>query len=273
MADFQDNPPHPLFPPLDEEDDDASPAPLVSEILIQRAEQGKKVTCPRMFRGEELQSLNDLHSLYGGGEYELIARHNGRITARRRYTIPGSMKPMYDEGNNPLEPTKTPIQAQVINPMQAMLGTGEGGVMGLIMMMMQSMMAQQAQAAQAQTQMFLAMMQGNQQQSAEEKANARAELAANIERERINSERTMTLMREMMQSRGQSGSGDEFSRGVDFYRSFANAQIEMARATAKESGEDGVSSILETLMQAFQGYQMLQQQSAPVVTQAAVAAQ
>lgn len=269
VTDFQENPAHPLFPPLDEEDDDCV-HPLVSEIWLQRAEQGKKVTAPRTFRGEELLSLNALFELYGGGDYELVAKHNGRVTARRRYTIPGIMKPMYDEGVNPQE-TKAPQKAQVINPMQAMMGSGgEQGFMGLIMMMMQGMMQQQAQAAQAQTQMFLAMMQGNQQQSAEEKANARAELQANIERERIASERTMTLMREMMQNRPAGGSGDEFSRGVEFYRSFANAQIEMARASAKESGEDGIESLLGTLMQAFQGYQAFKNAEGPAEAVAGV---
>jgi hypothetical protein len=128
--------------------------------------------------------------------------------------------------------------------------------MGLIMMMMQQMMQQQAQAAASQTQMFIAMMQGNQQSSAEEKAQARAELQANIERERISSERTMALMREMMGSKSSNGSGEDFTRGVEFMRGFAMQQIEMTKAMAKGEDTGGeLGSLLETLGQAFQAAQ------------------
>ena len=147
--------------------------------------------------------------------------------------------------------------------------------MGLIMMMMQQMMQQQAQAAQSQTQMFIAMMQGNQQSSAEEKAQARAELQANIERERISSERTMALMREMMSAKG-GGSGEDFTRGVEFMRSFAVQQIDTLNSAAKGEDTDW-GSILETVGQVMQGAGLLKnlaggslpEGAAQVVTEAA----
>ena len=256
MPDFQENPAHPLFPPDD--DDDDSPAALISEICVQRVELGKKVTCPRMFRGEELMSLTDLAALYGGGEYELIGRHNNRITSRRRYTIPGANKPMYE--GSVQEAEKPVTQSQVINPMQAMIGTGDGGIMGLIMMMMQQMMQAQAQAAQNQTQMFLAMMTNTQQQSSEEKAQARAELQANIERERQSAERTMAMMREMMQSRPGS-SGEEFSKGIEFMRSFAMQQIQSAKEAAGTGGESELERLLGTGLELVQGYMAFKQQT------------
>ena len=129
--------------------------------------------------------------------------------------------------------------------------------MGLIMMMMQQMMQQQAQAAASQTQMFIAMMQGNQQSSAEEKAQARAELQANIERERMASERTMSLMREMMGARG-GDSGESFYKGVEFMRTFAAQQIDMLKSQAKGDDTDW-GSVLETVGQAIQGLQMFNQ--------------
>lgn len=257
---------HPLFPVDEDSDDDE--IRTVTSIHVARKENGKLMFAPRPRRADELNSLEQIHSEFGGGEYCLIGYNNGRITARRTINLSGKSKPLFDDGVEPvLEKPAAP--SQIINPMQAMMGGGEGGIMGLIMMMMQQMMQAQAAAAQNQTQMFMAMMSNTQAQSSEEKASARAELQANIERERISSERTMTLMREMMGAKG-GGSGEDFTRGVEFYRSFANAQIEMARATAKESGDDGVGSILETLMQAFQGYQALQEMKnggVPAVTQ------
>lgn len=265
MADFQDNPPHPLFPPLDDgksddtDPDEVIPAPLVTEILVQRVEQGKKVTCPRAFRGEELLSLVDLCALYGGGEYELIAKHAGRITARRRYTISGPSKPMYDTGPTSEEAVKAPAIQAPMNPLGVMMGE-QGGVMGLIMMMMQQMMQQQAAAQQSQTQMFIAMMQNSSASSKEDKELQRAELAANIERDRLASERTMSFMREMMANRPAGGS-DEFTKGVEFMRAFATTQIQTAKEAAGASGDSELERLLGTGMELLQGYMQFKQQS------------
>jgi hypothetical protein len=246
-------PGHPLFLTEDSDDDPVN----VSEIQIARVENGQQVFYPRLFPATELQSLEQVAAELGGGSYILIARHEGRITTRRKYVLPGKPKPMYDESRQEKDPPAAVVPP--INPMSAM--GGESGLMGLIMMMMQQMMQQQAQAAQSQTQMFIAMMQGNAQSSAEEKAQARAELQANIERERISSERTMSLMREMMMAKGGGGAGEDFTRGVEFMRSFATQQIDTLRANAKGEDNDW-SSILETLGQVMQGVGMLKQVNA-----------
>lgn len=245
-------PGHPLF--LPEEDDDEPVQ--VSQIQVTRMENGKQVFAPRVRPASELQSLEQIAGEFGGGTYVLIARHEGRITTRRKYDIPGLPKPLYDEEPK-TAPTPVASQTAPIDPMSAMMGGQQGGsLMGLIMMMMQQMMQQQAAAAQSQTQMFIAMMNNNQQSSAEEKAQARAELQANIERERLNSERTMALMREMMGNRG--GSSEDFTRGVEFMRTFAQQQIEMAKSAAKGEDNGGeLASLLETLGMAMQGFGML----------------
>jgi len=88
--------------------------------------------------------------------------------------------------------------------------------------------------------------------SREEKAQARAELQANIERERLASERNMSLMREMMQAKG-GGSGEEFTRGVEFMRGFAMQQVETLRQAAGKGEDTDWGGILETLGQLVQG--------------------
>jgi hypothetical protein len=239
-------PGHPLFLTEDSDDDPVA----VSEIQIARVENGQQVFYPRLFPANELQSLEQVSAELGGGSYILIARHEGRITTRRKYVLPGKPKPMYDEGRqegSTEKPVTTPSLTvpPVADPM-----------MSMIMMMMQGMMQQQAQAQQSQTQMFIAMMQGNQQSTAEEKAAARAELQANIERERINSQQTLALMREMMTSRG-GGSGEDFTRGVEFMRTFATQQIDLLKVQSKGEDTDW-GSILETLGQAMQGLKLFQ---------------
>lgn len=246
---------HPLFPVGEDADDDE--IKTVTSIHIARKENGKLMYAPRPRAANELESLEQIHAEFGGGEYVLIGYNNGRISARRMVNLSGKPKPMYDDGAQE-EPKAPATVAPVIDPMA--MG-GNNGLMGLIMMMMQQMMQQQAQAAQSQTQMFIAMMQGNQQASAEEKAQARAELQANIERERINSERTMAMMREMMSARS-GGSGEDFTRGVEFMRSFATQQIETLKETATKGGDTDWGSILETFGQVMQGVGLLKQVNA-----------
>jgi len=224
---------HPLFPA--DADDEEDEIKLVSFISVSRIENGKQYLAPRQRRADELRSLDQLHAEFGGGEYVLTAFHNGRISTRRKLNLPGKSKPMYDEGITSPEEAKAVSQAASVDPMSAMMG-GQGGLMGILAMMMQTMMQNQAQAAQSQTQMFIAMMNKDSESSREEKAQARAELQANIERERLASERNMSLMREMMQAKG-GGSGEEFTRGVEFMRGFAMQQVETLRQAAGK-GED-----------------------------------
>ena len=242
---------HPLFPASEDDDDDE--IKLVSFISISRIENGKQYLAPRQRRADELRSLDQLHAEFGGGEYVLTAFHNGRISTRRKLNLPGKSKPMFDEGVNSAEEQRASAQTAPTpaDPMAAMMG-GQGGLMGLIMMMMQQMMQQQAAAAASQTQMFIAMMQGNQQSSAEEKAQARAELQANIERERISSERNMAMMRELMQAKAGSGdSSNGFTQGVEFMRGFAQLQIEQIKSASKGDDTDW-GSLIETLGTAVQ---------------------
>jgi hypothetical protein len=246
--------PHPLFLPEGDDDDIVQ----VSQIHITRLENGQQVYAPRVREASELRSLDQVSAEFGGGCYILIARHENRISTKRKYVLPGKPKSMFDETEKETT-SPTVSQTPTIDPMSAAMGSGpQGGLMGLIMMMMQQMMQQQAQAAASQTQMFIAMMQSNQQSSAEEKAQARAELQANIERERISSERTMALMREMMTSKG-GGSGEDFTRGVEFMRSFATQQIETLRSQTKGDGDTDWGNILETLGQVMQGVGMFKQ--------------
>lgn len=264
---------HPLFPVDEDSDDDE--IRTVTSIHIARKENGKLMFAPRPRRADELSSLEQIHAEFGGGEYVLIGYNNGRITARRTINLSGKSKPLFDDGIEPAgQHTEKPAApSQVLNPIQAMMGGGEGGgLMSLLMMMMQQMMQAQAAAAASNTQMMIAMMQGNQSSSLEEKRMAREELQANIERERLNSERTMAMMREMMTAKG-GGSGEDFTRGVEFMRTFATQQIEVIRTAAK-GGETDWESLIETGLQALSGAMQLKNMmggtpSPEVVAQAA----
>lgn len=251
---------HPLFLPEDDED----PVP-VDEIQISRVEQGQQVFYPRMFPANELTSLEQITAELGGGSYILIARHDKRISTRRKVVLPGKPKPMYDESRLEKEEKKPDNSSTPsIDPMMAMMG-GQNGFMPLIMLMFQ----QQTQAADRQMQMFLAMMQSTRDSSAEDKAAARAEMNAQIERERIANERMMALMKEAMSQKSSGGSGEEFTRGVEFMRTFATQQVEMLKMQIKgdKSGEEpDWMGLLNTAVEAFQGFKMFQQMGTPGAT-------
>lgn len=267
---------HPLFTVDEDSDDDE--IKTVTAIHVARKENGKLMFAPRMRTAGELTSLEQIAQEFGGGEYVLIGYNNGRISARKTICLPGRSKPMFDEG---VEQTPTPAQVAPVaapDPMQAMMGGQGGGFMPFLMFMMQ----QQDKAADRQMQLMIAMMQGGRESSAEEKANARAEMQANLERERIASEKQMLMMREMMQlaQAGKGGgSGEDFTRGVEFMRSFATQQIETLRANAKGEGDSEWGSILETLGQVMQGVGMLKSvgsglpEGVPGVSEVAEAAQ
>ncbi len=247
---------HPLFTVDEDSDDDE--IKTVTSIHVVRFEQGKRVFAPRPRAAGELTSLEQIHAEFGGGDYELIGYNNGRISTRKKITLPGKPKPMFDEGIEPPTPT-----SQAPTTTQFPIPQANDPMMSMVMMMMQGMMQQQAQAAQSQTQMFIAMMQGNQQSSAEEKAQARAELQANIERERISSERTMGLMREMMQHK--PGGGEGFTQGAEFMRSIMTNQLELIKSNAnKGDGDWDLNSILETIGQVVQGASLIKGMSGPL---------
>ncbi len=244
---------HPLFPPSDDDDSDEE-APDIQEIIVQRKENAKWVTAPRTFLSGELVGLAQLHSEFGGGEYQLLGRDSlKRIRRRVFYTLPGAYKPMFDEGPSP-EPSKP---AQAINPMMAMMGGGDGGIMGLVMMMMQQMMQSQQAASQQQSQMMMAfittMSTGNQAQiqAAQEAMNRQAD------RDARDKESQMTMLIKLTEAGKGGGGSNDFFKGVEFMKQFSTSQIEATLAKVKGGGDDGglnLESILETLGQAFQAF-------------------
>lgn len=102
---------HELFPAASEDQD----PPAVETINVTRhAGPGRKVEwAPRAFGADELQSLEQLYEWFGGGDYELIARAGGRISARRQYTLGGKSRRLGDpfaevEDEGPTFPQPSP---------------------------------------------------------------------------------------------------------------------------------------------------------------------
>lgn len=120
---------HPLFPGADGKD-----GPDVHQINVTRQDApGKATWYPETIPSENLASLADLFSAFGGGEYELIGRDAKHIVARVRYSVAGPSKRLVPEAEPP-PPQATPPAA----------APGFGGVDGGVMMMMLKMMHEQS---------------------------------------------------------------------------------------------------------------------------------
>lgn len=160
---------HALFPSTDDEPE----APDVERIHVTRLERGTLVWCPRVFTPEELPDLEAVHENFGGGTYELVARSSksGRnvISARRRYTIPGTPRPLAEESPDDAEPSPAPAAAM------PSVGGGAGiwpAVLALAPALIQAWLGSQKEHTammmtmmQQNSQMLLAMVQNQKQDS------------------------------------------------------------------------------------------------------------
>jgi hypothetical protein len=133
---------HPLFPPLDGEDE----SPEVTSIHVTRYHDGQQKWCGYKFGPDELTELQQVQEIFGGGMYELVARgENGNgWSARRRYSLDGRSKPLvYGTASDPEPQPQGFAQSHPAQPAQG----ADQGTLGIIMTMQQST-----------NQMFLQMM-------------------------------------------------------------------------------------------------------------------
>lgn len=178
-------PEHPLFPAEDDEE------PVrVEFIQVVRHDNGRPKIVPQAFRAAELQSLAQIHSMWGGGLYELIARRSsihdptqmGRLSGSRvRYEIPGTSRSLSESPDDVPTPTATP--AIGIGTVPA--APADNSTMGMFMQM--------------QMQMFQVSQENTRQQA---EAQRRAD-----ERSRTDTQAMMQMMAQMQASSNQSMMG------------------------------------------------------------------
>lgn len=200
---------HPLFP-----DKDVN----ISWILLTRHEAQGQVYHPNKWDPEELQDMQPIQELFGGGVYELIARDERSIVARTKFKLPGPSKPLVPEAS-------APIPAAM--PMAPSSGSDQisAAVLQLIPVMMagfqqsqQTMAAMfQAQAAQ-QTQFLTAMMQA-------QKADGNTLIQAMAELSKAQTKTMADAMQAAVQGRQQGSAGDDvlevLTTGIELGRSQA----------------------------------------------------
>ena len=221
---------HPLFP-VDDEDDDVE----VGFINVARLEGGRAVFATRQFSGDELTDLEVIWDLYGGGDYELIARDRGNkhITARRRYSLDGPKRPMTGE---PVQPVAV---AQPVHHHAPADGTA--AVLPMMMQFMQMMAQSSQQQAQQTTQILLAVLERGNSSGREHIASMQAlhDRFAQSQSE---------LMRAMIESKQSTDPSELFLKGVEYAQGIVEGNG-AAIAEAAGNGED----IGSTIRDMFQG--------------------
>lgn len=202
---------HPLFP-YDETRDDAAPE-LVERIQVTRWEKGRQVWHPRDFGPEEIQSTQDLFSLFGGGRYEIIARAPGderlKKLPRRTYTLPGKSLPFVEE-----EQEEKPAAAAAPAPAPAQ--DSGGAIAAVFGSLMTALINNQGILAQGQQQMATLMLE-----------NVRADSRAQADALTKTAEMNMRMVTEFSgkvvelatrapaQPEGGGGAGDALAQGLE----------------------------------------------------------
>jgi hypothetical protein len=201
------------------------------KIRIKRLELGKWVYCPTAYDPETLETHEQMHEIFGGGDYTVEARDaQNSFLKNVRFQLPGKPKPLALEP----EPEAPAVVAATVAPMQTESGA-----------MVQLMMAQMQQT----TQILVAVL-----SRGDSSSDRLLERSQQLE-DRARSEHTeflkTILERANVAASSQpaaGGSKESFIEGMEFTQGLMQ---EMASRT--EAGGDDPASILNTIKQAVEG--------------------
>jgi hypothetical protein len=232
--------PHPLF--LSEDPD--KPAPEGIEVItIRRANGAKKETYPHSFVAADLQSFEDIHKSFGGGDYELIGRNAHHIVSRKYVTLPGPSLPF-----SPTDASAPAPQPPASNA-RGGGGDGLGGMGAVIVAMIQSQAAQAQAQAQMMGQMMVAAMSRKEAPPTPPQDTALIQLlmkASHDDRQALTSLFATIATREPP---APSGDISAFQQGM----ALAMQLVESQGAAASGGGDWTPDTILQTVQAAVEG--------------------
>lgn len=244
MSKVSQNPPneHPLFPA--EEGDDPKPVDFIS---VGRHDDGRLYQIPRTFRADEITTLEDIFSLWGGGLYELWGRKAsikdptkpGWISVNRRYQIPGASKPLMPGTEAP-----APLPAVPGNPAHiAQTGAPDTSVMGMFMQMQMQMMQVAQENARAQAE-------ANRRADERAREDSRNMMQMMMQMQASNTQSMMGVVTSVISSRG--GGPDEVTKYLDLFNKLKPGGGGEGEGGAPAMGE-GIEGILGSLADIVSG--------------------
>jgi hypothetical protein len=221
---------HPLFPAKNDDEE----APEVIVIKVSRREANGMAFVPETFAADALVDESQIYERFGGGVYELIARDNRAITARRGLVLAGPSKPLF-----PDPPPSAHQPASSGAPAAAPPPAGAPAWLGIVSVFMP---------------MLLQWLTGQQQQSRDSQ-QAMQTLMVNMMQQSQQSNQQMVTMLSTLNRPASSPQGADFKEGMNFMQELLAGQLERVQAQKEEQGES--ESIMATIGQLMQGIELL----------------
>lgn len=224
---------HPLFPAESPDDD----PPEVLAIHVRRDGQ----TFPRPFGPEELTSYEQIHALWGGGRYELIARNGKHITKKYAVVLPGKPKTFVSVSEDAEAGAEPSQHITIPAPPPAAPGESFSAVLPFMQMMAQMM----TQQSQQQSQMLIALMTSGREQ-------AQQHLQQMQMMHDRSAQQQMQMMATLMESQKGSRPDELILRGIELASQLGGGGGGESDGEGSELGE--LAEAAASIMQGVQGF-------------------
>lgn len=229
---------HPLFPGKDGED-----PPDIDSIHIVRQSSTGPIYAPHLYLPNEVESYEQIFEWFGGGNYILKARKNGRLCAEIRFALDGPSRPLVPP-QSAKDQTTTPV---VMAAPSAHTSSADALMLGLLQMFQQSSQhnaTAMLEASRANTNLMMAML----ARSDSQQSSMVATLTEASNRAQQSQAEFFKHFAEMGKS-SNGGSIDAFKEGMNL----GTTITEIVKG-GDDSGDD-LSNTLGTLIQSFAGTQ------------------
>lgn len=186
-------------------------------IEVRRVEAGRFISSPAKWDPRELESIEELGAIYGGGDYELFAkRPNGQVLTRSKVVLPGPPRSL-DPRSPGAAVAAVPAPQQHATPVAQAPIDG-----GMTQMFFQMMMQQQQQT----TQLITAFLTQGEARSREYVSNMQALHNSHAEAMASNHRQSLELFARLQQPQG--GDLDKFMKGIEFAKDNLTEVVEEA---------------------------------------------
>lgn len=235
---------------LPETEEEARKLGTITRVHVRRMEGGKFVYSPHSFEPEALTSIEQVHELFGGGDYMVEGRSDGGVFVKNfRFQLPGVPKSLSLAEQQAKEEQAAAARAPA--PPAAAPQSEIGALTQL-------MMAQMNQT----TQILVAIL-GRGDSASDKLFERRQALEDQARREHTQFLQTV-LERGNAAAAAGGGSQESFMQGVEFAQGLVS---EMMQRQGEGGAGAGGDDILSTLAQFVQGFKpAMQQQGPPAVT-------
>ena len=225
---------HPLFPGKDGED-----PPDIDSIHVIRQSSSGPVYAPHLYAPNEIESLEQVFEWFGGGNYTLRARKNGRICAETRFALDGPSRPLVPPSSGAPAAPAAPVAMAA--PAHSSTDALLLGLLQMFQATTQQNAAAMLEASRANTQLMMAMMQrSDSQQTA---------IVTTLTEASTRAQQSQAEFYKHLAELGKSSSGGS----IDAFKEGMNLGTTVSEIIKQQgpSEDDGLAGTIGTLVQSF----------------------